>query len=132
MRDASNLDYSGAEFYRLIQEVEGQGGSHLNLLHEPHPIDIPRQRDGGAAQKGLTSTGCNDATLFDIPFENAIFGGDTSTDQQVNIGAQKDGKPAHMAMPVDEKDDTIIVCALDDAVGLWPRFAGTWEEELEE
>lgn len=131
------MDYSGQEFYDLVREVEAQGGEHLNVLHEPRPLEIPAQQKGGVKQSGLKTTGCNDATILSLSYERGIFGGEPSTDQQIHIGTttlrpdpdEREERPAHMAQPVDEKDDSIVVCAIDDAVGLWPRFLGTWEED---
>jgi hypothetical protein len=137
------MNYSGMEFSRLVEEVEGQGGTHLDLLHERRKLVIPKQADvdGARASTDLKTCGCDDATLFSLPYERLTFGGEPDTDQQINIGkterCYEDGVlkrksiPAHMAVPVDEEDESLVVCAIDDAVGAWPRFAGAWEDDDE-
>lgn len=131
------MEYTGLEFMRLTEEIEDQGGIHLNVLHERRTIKIPKQREGGEAQR-IRNVGCRDAAMFSIPFEKGVFGGDVHTDQVVSLDVHEDavandgegkGDMAYMAMPIDERSDSLVVCAKDDCVGLWPRFAGSWEEE---
>lgn len=126
------------EFHRLTQEVEAQGGAHLDLLHEPKRVSIPKPKGfpKGKAQtrdeKGnaLRSTGCDDAMLFSISYRKPTFGGSPETDQLYEAGTDPDsGTVGMMANPVAEDTDSLVVCAKDDWVGRWPRFQGTWEDD---
>ena len=139
------MNYGPHEFSRLVDEIEAQGGTHLDLLHERRRLTIPIQAKGNKkarASKDLVTTGCDDAALFSIPYKKGVFAGDPESDQQIHIGETERSYvggelkekpiPAHMAMEVDEEEDSIVVCAIDDGVGLWPRFEGTWEEEDDE
>lgn len=134
MRNASNIDYGGHEFLRLAEIVEKEGGEHVDELHMIRRIDIPKQMDGGSEQRGLESCGCQDAMLLALPYKRLIFAGDSESDQLVELGMtepedkQRAPELAFMAMEVDEKDTVMVVCAHDDAVGLWPRYVGQWED----
>lgn len=133
----SHIYYSGMEFYRLVQEIEAQEGTHLDIVHEPKSISIPKQARGGQPMMNLIGAGCNEAAVFAVPFERGVFAGSPESDQLIeigetlttNAGRDKGSDPIHMAMAVDKKDDQLIVCAVDDGVGLWPRFIGTWEDD---
>lgn len=131
------MDYGGLEFMRLTDEIEVQGGEHLDVLHERRTIRIPQQAAAGEAQR-LASAGCGGAAMFKVAYKRPVFGGDPQTDQLVDYGGREDATPndgqgkgniAYLAMPIDDDQGEVIVCAEDDNVGLWPRFLGTWEEE---
>lgn len=133
------MNYSGTEFFRLIEEIEDQGGVQLDELHEVRVIDIPKQSKSDKAQtiRGQKLCGCDEAALFAIPFESLHFSETPADDQlvflgnteTVNAGRDKGEEPALHAMPIGEQADTIKVCAVDDAIGAWPRFKGTREED---
>lgn len=83
--------YTQAEFFRLVEEVENQGGFHVDADHEVvvhDALDIKGQPPA--------TQNCGEAGLFDVPYEPM---GDTGT----------------LA--------TVRLCAIDDRMGLMPRFA---------
>lgn len=85
--------YERDEFFRLMELIEDQGGTHLNEVHENvhHPALV---NDAGG--KGITVVYCGEAACFEIPYEAL---GD--------LGVLTTAK----------------VCAVDDWLGLWPRYA---------
>lgn len=134
----SSMDYTGMEFHRLVQEVEDQGGSHLDLLHEPKRVMIPKPEgfEGATAQtrdekgKPLQTTGCYEGAVLSVSYRKPTFGGSPETDQLYECGTDpQEGTVGFMANPVAEDTDSLVVCAACDDVGKWPRFAGSWEEE---
>jgi hypothetical protein len=86
--------YSQAEFFRLMEEVIAQGGEHLDVVHE-HIYHT--ELSGGPVTDALQGEVkyCNEAALFELPYEP--HGSDM-------LG-------------------TIRLCAIDDRMGLMPRFA---------
>ena len=82
--------YTQAEFYRLIEEVESQGGEHVDAAHDivvHDALDLSGQPP--AAQN------CGEPALFDVPYEPMGYDGTLAT---------------------------IRMCAVDDRMGLMPRF----------
>ena len=88
-------------FVRLVEAVEADGGE---LCAETHfPTLLAYENDKGQ-DVPVESTGCGLDMLLLVPYE----------DHQPN----KDGVEADTVVPRSLK-----VCALDDRVDLWPRFA---------
>lgn len=83
--------YTQSEFFRLVEEVERQGGTHVDANH-----DIVVHDALELAGQPPAAQNCNEPALFDVPYEPM---GD-------------DGILA-----------TIRLCAIDDRIGLMPRFA---------
>lgn len=123
------MEYTGTEFASLVEAVEDDGGVHLDDICEPilHRIKT--------SPKGKTKTykgaGCGDATVFKLKYKSAIFGNDSDSDQLVEVGEHPDGTTAMMAVPVDEGIHLLRVCANDDDLGKWPRFADALEADQE-
>jgi hypothetical protein len=92
-------------FIRLVEAVEAQGGELLPETHHPTPfvykIEGPNGRSKSVEVEG---TGCGEDTLLRIPYE------DHKPDKQ---GVESPDGAVH----------DIKVCAIDDLVHLWPRFA---------
>lgn len=89
------MKYDEKEFFSLLKEIKKQGGVHLDdEVHEHvyHPHFV-----GPKSAKGYTQTYCNSVALFDIPYL-----------EQDNT--------------VSPAIESIKVCAVDDCIGLWPRF----------
>lgn len=77
--------YTEAEFFRLYEAVEEQGGIHIDEPHEGHIIvDL---------QFGLEYCGKN--AQFDLTYHDYA----------------------------SEEECLVRVCAEEDRIGLWPRFA---------
>lgn len=123
------MDYSGTDFAALVDEVEDQGGTHLDDLCEVIVHKIP-EKPGGKVRK-IKGTGCQDATIFKLPYKAGIFAGEPDSDQLVECGTMDDGTTAKMAVAVDEGIHLFRACANDDDIGKWPRFAAALNDEWE-
>ncbi len=90
------MNYGRDEFFRLLDEVESQGGEHLDAVHERAYLT---ELCGGAIKNPpdhrIAANNCGESALFEIPYE----------------------------APQAAVEGRIVVCAKDDAVGRWPRFA---------
>lgn len=124
------MEYTGTEFARLVDAIEDDGGVHLDDLCEPIHHRIKTSPKGRF--KVYKGTGCDDATMFKIGYKSAIFGPNVKDDQLVEVGTTPDGSTAMMAVPVDEGVHLLRVCANDDDLGKWPRFADALETDWEE
>lgn len=86
-------------FIALCDAVEDQGGELLTETHWPETLIYETKNSKGRKRtEEAESTGCGRETLFDVPYEMY------STDDTVEEGMIK-------------------VCAIDDMMDLWPRFA---------
>lgn len=85
--------YERDEFFRLLESIENQDGIHLDELHD-NVYHSDLINDSGG--KGVEVVYCGEAALFEVPYEAL---GD------------------HGVLT------TVKVCAVDDRLGLWPRFA---------
>lgn len=90
------MHYSPDEFLRLMEEIDFQGGEHLDETHDNvFHTEFTGDHEG---VKGLEIEYCGESALFEIPY-----------------GPQE--KAQHNGAGV------VKVCAVDDMVGRWPRFA---------
>lgn len=87
------MNYSSDQFLRLMEEVEEQGGEHLDELCTARRFEFC-----GDKIKPVTLPGCGNSSVFQIPY--------AATD--------KNGREKGM--------QDVKVCAVDDALGYWPRF----------
>lgn len=83
--------YTQSEFFRLVEEVERQGGTHVDANH-----DIVVHDALAISGQPPATQNCNESALFDVPYEPM-------------------GNSGTLAM--------IRLCAIDDRIGLMPRFA---------
>lgn len=94
------MKYDVDEFFRLVDDVRDQGGTWLSDERHDHvffpSFSGPKKPDGQLINGDLKY--CGDYGLFDIPY----------LDQDKSVS------------PTPE---SIKVCAVDDCIGLWPRFA---------
>lgn len=128
------MAFSEDDLLALIETVEEQGGAHLPDAHMPetYMLDVPTKH--GKKRIAVQTTGCKRETMFVIPYDYM---------EQVNIPV---GKPESENPPAREKEIPYLerrdskppagmeerykkrgagflrVCAVDDAVALWPRF----------
>jgi hypothetical protein len=119
------VNYHPDDFLSLIEEVEKQGGAHLaSETCKPRrfrmnlPIDeaVPT---GPKRSTRVESTGCHRRAKFLVSLladEHIGLDEDDPTDFDFNdaehpVATMSDGGPA-----------MVKVCAVDDAMGLWPRF----------
>lgn len=92
-------------FIKLVEVVEAQGGELLPETHHPTPFVYKIQGDHGRVKPvEVNGTGCGEDALLRIPYD----------DHHPNKEGVEDAAP-------DRRD--IKVCAIDDLVHLWPRFA---------
>lgn len=86
--------YSRDEFFRLMQAVEDQGGEHLDEQCKATTYEFSGERS-----KKVTLPSCGQSALFMVPVE-----------------------PAENEMTGVMLPPPVKVCAVEDLVGLWPRF----------
>lgn len=91
------MRYTQDEFFRLMQAIEDQGGTHLDQTHDP--VYHTEFAGSHPQAKGVEITYCGLDVMFEVPYEGLDKHG-------ADLGVQ----------PVE-------VCAVDDWVGRWPRFA---------
>lgn len=96
------MNYEGDEFIRLLEEVERQGGEHLQEKCSPHKyrLQVPKPGKPEAKEwKEHFTSGCGKESKFRVFTSEASAGVD-------DFGS---------AAPA-------VVCAVDDNMGMWPRF----------
>lgn len=87
--------YEQNEFFRLMEAIEAQEGVHLDETHDISHYDFTGKDPMPDDLRVIRN--CGQSALFEVPY----------------------------AAP-DETDEskTLTVCAVDDRMGLWPRYAG--------
>lgn len=138
------MNYHPDDFLSLIEEAERQGGAHLSEVCNPDtfrlnlPIDDEKPT-GAKASRKLTTTGCRRRAKFLVPLlPDAYFSQVDLLEGAVHVTYDDDGdrevRPAedsdfdfnpeheHQALMGDGTPMLAKVCAVDDAMGLWPRF----------
>jgi hypothetical protein len=104
------MNYSQDEFLDIMSQVDREGGDHLDKVCKHR-----RYTFSGPKQKPVILPGCGNSTLFEIPY-----------DLEPATNVLEKGK--------------IGVCAVDDAMGAWPRYGanehspatGGWLPDMEE
>lgn len=86
-------------FISLVEAVEEDGGELLAETHYPKILNYTAASGGP-----MEGTGCNQEWLLRVPYDHTP--------------SAPDGSPAGLPRLHDVK-----VCAWDDRVDLWPRFA---------
>lgn len=104
------MRYHPDDFYRLMEAVEEAGGMQIERRCEPTKIRLkaPNAR-GEMKPKTFFTAGCQQNALFAVPYEVP----------QGRLGTKMQKAGAGVA----------IVCAVDDDMGRWPRFAHVIEED---
>lgn len=87
------MEYEPDQFFSLVEKVEAQGGAHLDTLCE-----VRKYTFTGKLVKPIVKPGCGNPTLFTVPYKH------------------RDTKGV-------ERDHAVKVCAVEDNMGLWPRFS---------
>lgn len=139
------MNYHPDDFLALIEEVEQQGGVHLaNEVCKPQNfrLNLPVEEGdpkGAKANQRLSTTGCRRRAKFLVPLlpdayvdeidllNNAQHGSyDSDGKRRVRDAEEEDFSFSHADHPLARMaDGTPVlakVCAVDDAMGLWPRF----------
>jgi len=89
------VDYLNTELMDLMDQIAEQGGEHMDRTCVSREFEFV-----GPHSKPITLRYCNNDTVFAIPYE----------------ALDKEGREAGL-QPVE-------VCAVEDNVGMWPRFGG--------
>lgn len=97
--------YTDDLFIRLLDEVEKQGGSLLPERCAGKKFRLKMKSGNTMRWKDYWTTGCGYDSRFDVPYEPLL---------------------AH-----DAEKRVVTVCAVDDMMHLWPRFATIHTEEAE-
>lgn len=140
------MNYHPDDFLYLIEEVERQSGAHLTEVCKPEqfrlnlPIDDDRPT-GPKKNVKLQTTGCRRRSMFLVPLlpdayvDQVDLLGNTGLIGEGENFSQRtwrepteddfdfDNKHEHQALMGDGTPMFAKVCAVDDAMGLWPRFA---------
>jgi hypothetical protein len=90
------MQYSRAEFLRLVEAVEDQHGQHLDEACSAQRYELTGDK---SKHNFVVLPGCGKRALFEVPYEATNAKGE-------DIGIQP-----------------IKLCAYDDMMGLMPRFA---------
>lgn len=92
------MNYSKDQFFALMEAAEEQGGELLDEVCDARTYSFT-----GSRSKKVTFPMCGNSTIFDIPYLE-------DSDAPLLVGAGPTAQPR------------IKVCAVDDGLGLWPRF----------
>lgn len=122
------MNYHPDDFLNLVEEVEAQGGVHLSTdTHKPNhfhmnlPVD-ENNPTGPKARRRVSTVGCWRTAQFLVPqLPEAYFMSDEeiATDPSFDFD---DTKHPVAVMSDGETPALAKVCAVDDSMGLWPRF----------
>jgi hypothetical protein len=122
------MNYHPDDFLNLIEEVENQGGVHLSgEICKGHVLrmNLPLDEDdpsGPKVNKKVITTGCNRRAKFMVPLlPEAYFDDEWYTHPDFDFN---DGSNPTALMSDGESFALVKACAVDDAMGLWPRFNG--------
>lgn len=122
------MNYSPDNFLRLMEEVESQGGAHSSDACMPQPFRIKLPEEGNPSKrvwKTRYTSGCRAEARFLVPY-------DPTTPVTVeHKGVETHDEPSETELAgMNERDAGMaVVCAVDDAMGLWPRFANVIQED---
>lgn len=138
------MNYHPDDFLALIEEVEKQGGSHLNEPCKPtnFRLNVPIDEDnlqGPRVNKRFSTSGCRRRAKFIVQLlPDAYFDLVDLYKGQVTVEVRKDGTRVLRKITGEDFDfdDSSnpratmsdgspalgTFCAVDDAMGLWPRY----------
>lgn len=119
---------------RLIEEAERQGGAHSNERCTPTKfiIDLPKAGSDKFVKTDVYTAGCNAEAKFLIPYDPAAhvtipgYNGPDDPNADENTVAPTVGEADALRQ---RKAGLAVICAVDDRMDLWPRFAHVAEED---
>lgn len=91
------MKYDPDTFFALADMIEDIGGAHLDEMCDARTFD---EFSGAGKSKPLILAGCGESALFEFPYQAHSLDGE-------GLGVYP-----------------IKLCAVDDAVGAFPRFGG--------
>lgn len=128
-----HLTYDPDEFIRLTDEVERQGGASLPdpCIGEEYHLKITSIE--GSKWRDFTTKGCGEYTRFVIPYDcgsavdvpQAEWSGEPGKRRMKRLDPSSVPAPpqTEVAKQIARGGRFVTVCASDDLVALWPRFA---------
>lgn len=122
---ARKINYKPKDFIALSNEVEQQGGKLLLGPCTGKPISYKVPVAGKRVRKNYFTTHCGTSARMEIPY-------DSSTHVLLEEDNEGVGEQVIIVDHPGEKhpkDEVATVCAVDDCVGLWPRFAEVVSED---
>ena len=137
------MNFHPDDFLSLIEEVEVQGGAHLREPCKPVPFRLnqpidPDRPDGKMRSVKFSTTGCHRQAKFfvaQLPDDHIPASILDTVITDVSRAGERTERPAVMEdFDFDDESNPVAmmstgdpvmakVCAVDDAMGLWPRFA---------
>ncbi len=121
------MNYHPDDFLALIEEAERQGGAHLNESCKPAawrmnlPIDFERPT-GARRNERVESTGCLRRAKFLVSLLPDAYVLHHGLEDDPGFDFNDVDNPR--AVMSDGSPALATACAVDDAMGLWPRFLG--------
>lgn len=115
--------YAPDDFVNLSNAVEHEGGKLLldPCVGRPIRYKLPRS-DGKLHRKTIFTTRCDLVSRMMIPYDASTKIRIHDDDDQTLMIVDHDGEK-------NPKNEMATVCAVDDCLGLWPRFQGVISNE---
>ncbi len=105
------MRYHPDDFLRLEEVIEQQGGTRASGKCTPKKFSLKvPDAEGKVRSREYYTGGCGKESLFIVPYRKP-----SSRDEK---GATIEGGTG-----------TLVVCAVDDSLGRWPRFRDVIEED---
>jgi hypothetical protein len=146
--EKTHMKIAHSDFLRLIDAVEEDGGKHLDESCTGTLVEF-KEKDGKVV-RDLTM-GCNQDTLFEVPYDPSEMAAvpepimEPDDNRSPYIGLDGEERQPRRSRK-DDNDNPLVeivmrkgrdsggipssvkVCALDDNVGMWPRYAHTMQD----
>lgn len=122
------MNYSPDNFLRLMDEAERQGGAHSSDVCKPQNYKLKMPVPGNPSKRkwrNYTTTGCGSEARFLIPYDPSK----PVTVQHKGVTTEDRPTESSRAAMNERGAGMAVVCAVDDAMGLWPRFAHVIQED---
>jgi hypothetical protein len=112
------MNYHPEDFVKLSYQIEAEGGTLLNEVCRGHEFRLKQPDPSGTLRwKRFQTTHCDQSALATVPY-----------DPTLHIRLMDDDEPdvCIVEHPGEKsiKHGAVTVCAVDDAIGLWPRYQG--------
>lgn len=128
------MNYEGDEFLRLLVAVQDQGGALLPDKCEKVWYRLKQPTPEGMRTKDVDTTGCGNESRLAL-----IYDPTAPVDVAPAAFKRMDGKKVTFRGSKHPGEDgeimrargggIVTVCAVDDDVGRWPRFAKLMKED---
>lgn len=114
------MNYSPQDFMALVAQIEGEGGY---IDAEPCTGKVINYKIDGRT-KHVSTAHCDMHTRVGVPYDST-----EAVDLETYAEIVRDGRKQRVRTRIkhpgeaSHKMAAAAVCAVDDAVGLWPRYA---------